>query len=78
MRGAAEDLAKTDPSEREPVLQRYKCAIANSKITVDVMRPEAHSLTEMAEATYGYVGVRWVRSDGSFDFGFVGPHALEN
>lgn len=78
MRGAAEDLAKTDPTEREPVLRRYKCAIANSKITVDVMRPEAHSLTEMAEATYGYVGVRWIRSDGSFDFGFVGPHALEN
>lgn len=78
MRGAAEDAAKVSGEERQAVLERYKCAQASTRMGVDVLIPERHSLTEAAEATYGYAGIRWRRSDGTFDFGFVGPKALEN
>ena len=78
MPAAASDAAKADDSEVHEVLLRYKCAIASKRIGVVLMRPEAHSLDEMAEATYGYARVRWARSDGSFDYGFVGPLAIEN
>jgi hypothetical protein len=78
MRGAAEDAAKVSGAERQSVLERYKCTQAPTRMEVGVLIPERHSLTEAAEATYGYVGIRWRRSDGTFDFGFVGPTALEN
>jgi len=78
MRGTAEDLAKADDSEQDAILRRYDCAVAPARMRIDVMRPIAHSLDELAEVTYGYIGIRWKRSDGTFDHGFVGPKAVEN
>lgn len=78
MRGTVEDLAKAGESSQDEILRRYDCAIAPARMKVDVMRPVAHSLDELAEVTYGYIGIRWKRSDGTFDHGFVGPKAIEN
>lgn len=78
MRGTVEDLMKAPDSEQDEILHRYDCAVSDARIKVDVMRPAAHSLDEMAEATYGYIGIRWTRSDGTFDHGFVGSKAVEN